>query len=251
MRFSETVKLTAPELIISRRHDEWLRSNDHPVYSPRAVAFALDQLTKLDRIRAGTISASSLGTCGRQQQFSYLGMPKMWESQTSASKMANGSMVHLRWQMAGLTEGWLAEAEVPVFSGELGLTGTMDGIAYEGSVVEIKSINARGFSSICAFGPKHEHLFQMASYLLATERDKGSFIYENKDTQEYREIVVHRDDLPMREVELTASDQWGHIGQELLFEPLNDCLDKKGWRYDYCPYRDRCLKIHTWDEVPR
>ena len=251
MKFGDTVKLARPDLVISKRHDAWLRSNDHPVYSKRALAFAQQELSKVDRVRKGTVSASALGACARASEFVYLGMPKMVESQTSAAKMANGSMVHLRWQMGGLTEGWLSKAEVPIPTNELGLSGTMDGVAFDGSVVEIKSINARGFAAVLSFGPKHEHDYQLATYLRATGRELGRFIYENKDTQEYREIVRTADELPMRQVELAASDMWGHINSQTLHEPLNDCLDKKGWRYDYCPFRDRCLKIHEWSEVGR
>ena len=251
MRFGHTVKLNRPELMVSKRHDAWLRLNDHPVYSVEALMFAVRELTKRDRVRKGTVSASALGGCGRQQQFVYLGMSKLTESQTSAAKMANGTMVHLRWQMGGLTEGWLKQAEVPIKANPLRLSGTMDGIADDDSVVEIKSINARGFAAISTFGAKHEHQYQLGTYLVVSGASRGRFIYENKDTQEYREIVLEAGQLPTEEIRKTAADLWAHIDAQELVEPLNDCLDRKGWRYDYCPFRDRCLKIKDWSEVPR
>lgn len=249
MKFSETIKNTDPKLVISRRHEAWLLENDHPVYSQRALDFAYQALTKRDRVRKGTISASSLGECQRYQQFVYLGMPQLPHDQKNAMKMQNGSFVHLRWQMAGLTEGWLDKAEVAVANEPLGLRGSMDGVVYDGSILELKSINNNGFSRVATFGPLVPHLFQMATYMLCTGRDKGIFIYECKDNQEYKEIVVGPEDLPMKEARDLALKSWVNIGARELVEPLEKCIDKKGWMYDSCPFRDRCLSVHDWEEV--
>lgn len=249
MKFSETLKMTDETLVVSRRHDAWLLANDHPRYSPLAVSFATKQFQSTDRVRRGTVSASSLGDCPRYQQFVFLGMPKLPPDPQSVLRMHNGSMMHLRWQMAGLTEGWLTDAEVPVHHPELKLRGTMDGLLYDGSILELKSINSHGFSAIKIFGPKHEHLFQMATYMLCTQRKRGVFIYENKDNQEYREVVVNDTDLPIGDAAEKADALWGAIQQEALYEPLGKCIDQEGWVYRYCPFRDRCLSIKSWEEV--
>jgi hypothetical protein len=251
MRFSETVAHTDPELVISRRHEDWITENDQPAYSKKALDFAARELSKKGRVRKGTLSASSLGECERYQQFVFMGMPRLPFDAKNAAKVANGSFMHLRWQMEGLTEGWLAEAEVPVHSDAYHLMGTMDGINYDGSILELKSINANGFSRIAAFGPLHPHLFQMATYMLCTARDKGVFLYENKDTQEYTEIVVDPDDLPMTEVLIKAEKMWESTERKELSEPLSDCMDKKGWKYNSCPFRDRCLFVYDWAEAER
>jgi hypothetical protein len=249
VRFSETIKLTAPDLVVSRRHDAWLMENDHPMYSERAKAFAASVFRARDRVREGTFSASSLGECMREQQFTYLGMPKLPPDQKNAMKMHNGSFMHLRWQMAGLTEGWLKAAEVPLGENQYQLSGTMDGIVFDESVLELKSINTNGFSRVTAFGPLIPHLFQMATYLLVSRRKWGVFIYECKDTQEYQEISVGIGDLPMEEAERQAEAMWTSVARKELFEPLNKCLDRTGWKYHSCPFRDRCLAIHDWGEV--
>ena len=249
MRFAETMKLTAPELVVSRRHDAWLENNDHPVYSTEALRFAELQLAKRDRERKGTLSASSLGECPRMQQFVFLGMPKLPMDSKNAMKVQNGSMMHLRWQMAGLSAGWLEEAEVPLEGNEHGLSGTMDGLLYDGSILELKSINVNGFSRVTVFGPMHEHLFQMATYMLVTQREKGVFIYECKDNQEVKELVVEAEELPLIQADLKAQSLWAKIEKRELEEPLEKCIDRTGWRYQSCPFRDRCLSIHRWEEV--
>ena len=250
MRFSETIKLTQDELVVSRRHDAWVTRNDaHPVYSQRALDFAAFQLESKDRVRVGTVSASALGECGRAQQFTFLGKDKLPFDEKNAAKVQNGSFMHLRWQMEGLSEGWLDDAEVKVGENPYRLSGTLDGVLYEDSVLELKSINMNGFSRVQTFGPLYEHLYQMATYMLATKREKGVFIYECKDNQEYKEIVVGPDAVPMLEASLKAESLWGAIEGQKLMEPLNDCLDQKGWRYHSCPYRGDCLRIHRWEEV--
>jgi hypothetical protein len=250
MRFSETVRMTAPDLVISRRHEEWVTKNDaHPVYTHAALEFAQRQLSAADRVRKGSLSASSLGRCDREQQFVYLGLPKVPPEAQAAMRMQNGSFMHLRWQMEGLSEGWLTQAEVPLARNPYLLLGTMDGLLYDGSVLELKSINANGFGRVATFGPLLPHLFQMATYVLCTGRTKGVFLYENKDTQEYTEIVVGPDDLPLADVEAKAMALWSAIEAQELKQPLEKCIDREGWIYNSCPFRDRCLSIHRWEEA--
>jgi hypothetical protein len=176
-------------------------------------------------------------------------MPKLPPTAQSAMRMHNGAMMHLRWQMAGLTEGWLGDAEVPVHSERLGLKGTMDGILFNDAIVELKSINAHGFSRVATFGPLVPHLFQMATYMLCTGRKQGVFIYENKNDQDYREIPVTAEEVPLAEAEIAAGLVWQTITKRELVEPLSKCLDREGWMYNYCPFRDRCLGIRTWEDV--
>jgi len=249
MRFGEVLKKAQEDLTISRRHDAWLMENDHPRYSPRALEFARNTLTAPERDRKGTVSASSLGECPRYQQFVYLGMPKLPPDQKGAMKMHNGSFMHLRWQLAGLTEGWLARAEVPVWSERYRLSGTTDGVTDDDAVLELKSINAHGFSRVQTFGPLIPHLFQMATYLLCSAYTRGVFIYECKDNQEYKEIPVGFGDLPMVEAAQRADEMWSYIEREELYQPLEKCIDREGWVYHSCPFRDRCLKLYNWGEI--
>lgn len=246
MRFGEIIKRTGQELVISSRHDEWLKANSNPSYSEEALAFATEQLQQAPRDRRGTISASSLGSCRRRQMFTYLGMPELPPSPRTAQIFHTGTFMHIRWQMAGLTEGWLQWAEVPVGANDLQLSGTQDGVAYEGSVVELKSINSNGFSGVNTFGPKQDHLFQVGTYLYATAKEKGVILYENKDTQDYKEIVVHLDEVLAREIKEISERVWDYISNEELPEPLTECEAKTGWRYNSCPFRGQCLTTRNW-----
>jgi len=251
MKFGEMIKAHRPGLVVSPHHDLWMKNNGNPNYSSEAIKFGTAQLRAqaVPRDRSGTYSASSLNSCRRRQQFTFLGMPELPPTARTAAIFQNGTFMHIRWQMAGLTEGWLREAEVPLPQNSMRLNGTRDGIAHDGSVVEFKSIHTNGFSQVNSFGPKEDHLDQVGTYVAASGAEKAVVIYEDKNTQEYKEFVVPAEELPIEEITERAEELWAHTLAEQLYEPLSSCIEKEGYRYNNCPFRDRCLKIHHWDEV--
>lgn len=252
MKFSDLGKYKVDsELVVSKRHEAWLQENANPKYSEQAQEFgrwAFD-MQGYPRDRKGTISASSLGSCRRRQQFTFLGMPELPPTPKLAQIFQNGTFMHIRWQMAGLTEGWMKEAEVPVGDNEYRLSGTQDGIAYDDSVVELKSANSHSFNRVMSFGPLGGHPFQVGTYVLTTGAEKGVLIYENKDTQEWKEFVLYRDDLPLVEIEEANEILWNNIDHKQLYEPLDDCVAGEGYMYHGCPFRKECLKIKSWEHA--
>lgn len=251
MKFGEMIKHSRPQLVVSPRHEEWLRLNSNPVYSTKALRFGAKAMAAQanQRDRTHTFSASSLESCGRRQQFTFLGMPELPPSTKLAGIFQNGTFMHIRWQMAGLTEGWLKQAEVPIGENALNLSGTMDGVLYEDSVLELKSINTNGFNQVQTFGPKVGHIMQVCSYLIASDREKGVIIYEDKNTQEYSEHIVALDDQLAHEVTIRNEWLWEKTADRELIEPLDKCMAGEGYQYNGCPFRDRCLKIKKWEDV--
>lgn len=250
MKFGDLAKYkVGTDLVISARHDSWMEKNSNPVYSHQALAHASRELAGKPRDRRGTISGSSLASCMRRQQFTFLGMPELPPTPRTAAIFHTGTFMHIRWQMAGLTEGWLISAEVPIPKNLYRLSGTMDGIAYDQSIVELKSINSNGFRSVNSFGPKEGHLKQGATYALTTGAEKVIFIYEDKDTQEYKEFVRYAEDLPLMDVLETSAKLWDMIDARVLAEPLQDCMAGVGYMYQGCPFRDRCMKVKGWDDA--
>lgn len=249
MKFSQAAKLDSPELVISRIHDKWVVEDGE--FSKHAKDFLSWQLDKQPRKREGTVSASSLGSCPRAQQFTFIGMKKLQIEPKGAGIFKNGDFMHYRWQMWGLSAGWLTAAEVPVPENPHNLAGTMDGIAFNEDVVEFKSINDNGFKRITTFGPQNKHKLQGAAYLLASGREKVVFLYENKNDQEYREFVLGRDELPLEEAVVLADDLHNKNNAEYLAEPLKACERREGFDYNYCPFRHICLNTKDWDHAVR
>jgi len=251
VKFGELLKYQRPNLVISERHDAWLQANDSAVYSAKAIAFAKQQMEALSTPvdRRGKLSASSLGDCPRQQMFTFMGMPQLTRTAQNVQQLQNGVFLHLRWQMAGLTEGWMTEAEVPITNSELRLRGTMDGISYADTLVEIKSISPHGYSSVAKFGVKEEHRFQVGTYLEASGMERASVVYENKANQEYVEYMVEMDEELHASVTERAGEVWGHADSKTLPEPLSKCIDRDGWQYRFCPYRHQCLRLKSWEDA--
>ena len=251
MKFSELAKVHSQELIVSPRYEAWIKANSNPHFSDEALEFMhralIDQRTPRDR--RGSVSASSLGKCQRRQQFTFMGMPEMPYSAKTSSIFVNGTFMHLRWQMAGLTEGFLAQAEVPVpKDNAYRLSGTMDGVLHEGSILELKSTNSYGFSRVLLWGPLFGHEEQGATYLLATGAEKVVFVYENKDTQEFKEIVKHRDELPLETIIMAVERLWEAIDRKVLAPPLDAVYEPKQ-PCSTCQFRDVCLTVETWDQA--
>ena len=201
-------------------------------------------MTRPPRVRGWSWSASSANTCPRQRQFGFLGMPRRRPDDKSMNIFANGDYMHLRHQAFGLVAGYIQAAEVSVQMPEYNLLGTMDGILRNGNGLELKSINTRGFSSVNTFGAKLDHVWQMHSYMLAGDLEAFTIVYEDKNTQALKEILVPRDEEIIKSVrsELETLNEW--TSQSRFFPMLEECEQGKG-KFNWCDYRDSC-KEATW-----
>jgi hypothetical protein len=99
-----------------------------------------------------------------------------------------------------------------------------------------------------SFGPLDGHDQQLAVYLTATGKEKGILLYECKNTQEYKEIVLTADQLPMDKVQTKVVEMWMAIGARHLFEPLSEAYENQA-PCSGCQFKEVCLKIYTWDQA--
>lgn len=240
------MKSSGPKLLVTPLHEDWLKTNADLHYSGAALEFAAQELGATGRDRRGGFSASALGSCARSQQFTFLGMPTNSLRPRQHQVAHNGNFVHLRWQMAGITAGWLARPEVPMPENEWGLSGTLDGVLQGGEGLEIKSANERAYSSALSFGVKDEHMFQVHSYMLGMLIDVFSVIYENKNTQDWVEYVVERDEGWIKKVKDACDQRWEGVAKRELEPRLDKCEYREGWQYDWCKYRDVCMATRSW-----
>jgi hypothetical protein len=132
-------------------------------------------------------------------------------------------------------------------SERLQLRGHTDGVIYDGSMLEVKSINDRGFTYVYKNGIKDDHRLQGASYLMMADKEAMSFIYENKNSAEWYEMRYYRNEKDEQQVideqELLV-EAWE---TKIMPKPLPACLRREGFAYNYCSFRDVCLK--TWEET--
>jgi hypothetical protein len=235
-------------LPITVMHEEWMTANPEPHYSKAAQEFAATQLagkSGSQRLRKRMFRASSAGQCTRRQVLAMAGVPKMEKiTPDLAAIFATGHFIHLKWQMQGLTAGWLKVAEVPVDRDDLRAGGTMDGICHDDGGFELKSINSRGFGSVNTYGPKDMHDFQVHHYMYLGGLDHFSIVYENKDTQEWREFLVPRNEKTIRDVRESIERLNEYLDNKKLPPVLPECaaMSPVG-PFRNCPFKDSCLKI--------
>lgn len=238
--------LRGAELPITPRHEKWLAENSNPKYSDLALGFAA-QVLRSDvggnRRRSTLFRSSALGSCERKQLFQANKVVGLDYIDSDLSNIfATGNFMHLKWQMAGLTEGWLSIAEYAVESKEYSFGGTLDGILYDGSLFEYKSINPRGFSNVCEYGPKKDHILQAHGYMWLANLPAVSFVYEDKGSGDWREFRMDRD--PEIEAEIVGIIQGltVHHKEETYPEPLKKCVEKEGYIYRQCAFREVCME---------
>ena len=251
MKLGKLLAAIKQELPVTPRHEKWLAANPNASYSAAAKEFLAAEIGKPGRDRSRAFSASGAHTCHRRRMFSFLGLP---ESEQLASRTIqifhNGTYMHLRWQMAGITAGWLATPEAFFVNAPLRLKGSLDGILDTGEGLELKSINSNGFNYVMSAGkPKKAHIGQVASYFVMTDLEKFSIIYENKDTQDYREFVVTRKDAPVDEALTELEKLNTHVEYRELPEIKDLCWAGQGTEYLQCPFREICPTIKDWEHA--
>ena len=250
MSLKGMIKAVKGDLPITVIHETWLTANPDPVYSPRALDFAARQLagkSGSQRLRKRMFRASSASTCTRRQVLAFISLPMKREiTSTLGNIFATGNFLHLKWQMQGLTAGWLAAAEVPMDVDELNAGGTADGKLHTGGGFEFKSINDRGYGGVMTYGPKEDHLEQTDNYMFLGDLDHYSIVYENKNNGEWREFLHRRDERRMLAVAERFDRLNQHVADKRLPVILPDCKREDGAQFRQCPFRDSCLKIKMW-----
>ena len=242
----ELIKASKSNLPVTVRHEKWLVENPNANYSAKALEFAALVLSNElggSRRRERMFRASGLSYCDRRRVMHFMGMQ---EKKTIDSHLSNifhtGNFIHLKWQMAGLTEGWLMEAEVPADNPELGLGGTLDGVLFDYSGLEVKSINERGYKGVMTYGVKQDHYKQVQGcMLLRPDIDRFSVIYENKNTGDWREFRVERDESFIEGLRLEIAALRESAEKGPLPAILSDCKQETGSTYRNCPFKEQCF----------
>lgn len=258
------------DLIVTPRLDEWLARNGNIEPSKEVIQRVIwPELGTPQRDRTMTFSASSRGACPRAQVFYFTPVKAIPPLNPDLHAIFHdGTFRHMRWQMWLLEAGVLDDVEVFVKHDPLWLTGTIDGVGtipYDlGSRMvpaeepvpdtfgwELKGCNSRKFRFVLDEGPDLAHLLQVHAYFHARpDIDFWSLCYENKDTQEWKEFVVSRDQRLMDQVEQEIYDLQGYVLNEKLPVVLDECKKKQG-KFKTCPFAHACLSTTEWPSKTR
>lgn len=167
-------------------------------------------LNATDEDRAIDVNApSQAGVCMRARFYARTGATRDGASIDARTRRIfdNGTKTHERLQEYLLKQGMLLMDEVPVHNYDYNIQGHTDGVlklsASERGILEIKSINSNGFSSLK--GAKEEHrkqglvyifcLEERRKYLQATYKTRDSFDKSlSKRMKEYAKLYQHLKD---------------------------------------------------------
>ena len=226
--------------------------------TPGAVEWLDGQIAMLalpDESRAGRLSPSSLNTCHRRQMLVYSGAQPVFGERAHVL-MAMGRWSHLRWQSAGLSEGFLVDAEVFVrVKGDARIRGSMDGIVADGSGFELKTTSDRNFTWVRVKGPSHDYLVQVHAYMYLGGLDAFSLVYESRETGEFFETRIRMDNewrdtvVEMIDAMIDHMDRYDAAGVLPPVKPM--CAKGSGKEYQGCPLRSICLPSVPVDDHDR
>lgn len=254
------------------RWRQWLESHDK-TWSPEALEHARKVLSgEYQHERSLRLSPSSLGTaCEREILFSFGGAPKIPGPAVNEDLMEQGFFEHLRWQMAGLTRGWLSSAEGWCHSEDLRAGGSMDGIGDDGSLFELKKtadhlysaiVTGKGTARDYAKGMVAKHKIQMTGYKVIDEitganrlSDVASLVYQNRATADVYEVRFKHTEARKAEFHRILESLHDWIDLDQLPDMLDGCwkavtkgeipTSKEATVYRRCAYREHCPSALT------
>jgi hypothetical protein len=231
-------------------YERWLAGGG--IYEESAVA-RISELMFVDAQgrsdATGRFRPSMAGDqCVRRQMLSYRGVPNMGHDIGSMAYMVNGTFGHYRWQMAGLSEGFLDSIEVPLKNSH-GVKGSGDGLlAADGSLFELKTTMSRIYNKILAsMHPKDDHVLQVVWMTLESDIEWVSIVYEDRDYPMRRlELRVNVGDTDpsypslQRKAIKRLDELNAHAEAGTLPEMLPECASQVGDVYRSCPWRKAC-----------
>jgi hypothetical protein len=240
-----------PHLVTPKIEDFLLRVPDGVVWTEEAIEDFADLVKKTfgsNSVRKGRFGASGRGKCMRAQIWKFIGMPERTITDPQTLNLFNdGKWRHMRWQMMLLQSGVATHIEhsLPRLD-KYRLTSSADALNADAKwLFELKGDRRMTRMLDIDGGVDEFHNMQIQTMLLMTGWDTCVYLVEDKSTQEWREIVVHRDPKIINQVKRELEELNEHVEQHTIPEPLPACKAKEG-PYRNCPFAKPC--IERWEK---
>jgi len=194
---------------------------------------------------SGRIRPSMIGDpCNRKKILSFLGAEAHEFEEGSLDIMEAGTWGHYRWQVRGLSAGWLTSIEYPTIDESWLVKGSADGIIVDGSLFELKTTNSYTYDTVMKSGePTWPHRMQCGAMLRALGLDKASIVYEDRNFparwHEFR-WTLSEDEAITFGLKLLRRDIRSSIRGKEMPPMLTECLDMKGKNYEGCQFKYSC-----------
>lgn len=220
-------------------------------YAQRIAQFSKSGARDRD---SGKYHPSSIGACQRAVMFKLFGGTKNrpYDAASVAkgqSIFGNGDYVHLRLQILlkrmGILECYEMELDYPPWNME----GHSDGVVVpdgERTVLEIKSINDRGYGELSKYGAKEDHIKQVQCYMHMAKLKNAIILYENKDKQMWMEFKVPYDPAHAAKIEKYVKTLDALRKSRTLPDREGDSPQSDACRW--CDFSQMCYSQHKVDE---
>jgi hypothetical protein len=250
--------------IITPRLNMWLMQNPNFDVDEAVADIIRDLLVKKQRNRSGSFSSSAAGSCLRRQIYAYLGIATGEVNGPQLQQIFNdGTWRHLRWQATLLQAGIIDSVEDMLDWPAMRSMGSMDGrgvvpddhphAPWRGLEFgfELKGMNSFAFQPASRKPwPKDNHHQQIDRYFLSGGFDLFVVIYEDKNTQEWKEWVIEPDPdrMAAQRAELVVLNS--HVDQQTIPPQLVECAKQlKTGEFSKCPYGGKggvCVSRDSW-----
>lgn len=200
---------------------------------------------------SGRIRPSMIGdSCNRKKILSFLGAEANVFEDGQLDIMEAGTWGHYRWQVRGLSGGFLTSIEHPAEDPSWLVKGSADGIIVDGSLFELKTTNSYTYDRVLKEGePTWEHRMQCGAMLKSLGLDRASIVYEDRNFparwHEFR-WTLSEDDAIVFGLKMLRRDIRSSIRSKQLPLMLTECLDMKGAKYEGCQFRYSCPATTGW-----
>lgn len=196
---------------------------------------------------------SSIGQCQRKLAYRHYGAPT--NGATAPQDLVKshlifeiGTYAHVMVQNLLQAAGLLAAREIPLRDDKLRIIGHADGklrfAPKDEHLLEIKTINARGYSKL--YEPKQEHQMQVGVYMGLLDLDATTFLYYDKDSAELKEFT-YPFDRRRWENELKPRILRFHESIESRKLPAREGSDPKKFPCAWCEYSSVCFDtLRPW-----
>lgn len=240
-------------LVITPALTKYLMNDPGPYYSELVADIIKEQLTGQERIRHGSFSASAISLhCYRAGVFQFLGAtqdagPDTLRNVVLSNLFLDGHWRHLRLQAICLEMDVIDTIEYLMVDDQYKLVGTADGISFEhGYGVEFKGAHSRQFQIIRRMKrPIEHHVWQVHAYMLMTGMDTWYVFYEDKDTSDWKEYKITRDEAIIDQIKMYLTSCHTILDTQLLPPMLGECTRGEGPWWG-CNYRDICKGCDEW-----
>lgn len=189
------------------------------------------------------IRPSMISGCSRMIVYYLRGEPlEIKETPQSLRILKVGHYLHYRIQKLLVESGLAKESDVelPVKDDDLWLRGHCDAIIEvnnEKYIFEFKTVNSWSFSKLIDIPDSYKD--QATLYMHCLKIPRTIFLFENKDTQEWREFLYFLDELRLQNLLLKIREIQDCVKRNIL--PRRECTTKAHGARKRCPFVELCF----------